>query len=62
MLGDIRKKEKRTDVTLKDSSELDFTLTTLKTIVLWRPNLRFDLSCSQQEAAVKRMVSQSCFS
>lgn len=49
LLGDLRKKAKWTDVTLKDSSELDFNLTTLKTIVLWRPNLRFDLSYSVQE-------------
>lgn len=31
------------------TAELDFTLTTLKTIVLLRPDPRFDLSCSQQE-------------
>uniref|UniRef100_A0A8C2M4D8 Uncharacterized protein n=1 Tax=Cricetulus griseus TaxID=10029 RepID=A0A8C2M4D8_CRIGR len=40
-------KAKQTDVTLKDSLELDFTLTTLKTMVLLRPNPRFDLFCSQ---------------
>nr|BAC25005.1 unnamed protein product [Mus musculus] len=49
-LWDIRKKAKWTDVTLKDSSELDCTLTSvLKTIVLLRPTPRFDLSRSQQE-------------
>lgn len=49
LLGDIRQKAKWTDVTLEDSSEFDFTLARLKTIVLLRPNPRFDLSCSQQE-------------
>lgn len=45
MLGDICKKAKWTDMTLTDSSELDFTLTiVLKTLVLLRPNPRFDLS------------------
>lgn len=37
-------------MTLKDSSELDFTLTiVLKTLVLLRPNPRFALTCPQKE-------------